>query len=129
MADDDAADRVAGAERADHPEIAGSEIGAVLVEGDDRAGRTGVGVLVEDGRRLVVGRQSRPSTPLAISWFIFRFAWCSQKRRTSAASNPHASRCAVMCAATIGHTSRKTLLAVLPEDQLVRLPPAVLANC
>ncbi len=56
--DDDAADGVAGAERADHAEIAGDEIATMQVEGDDRAGGTRVGVLVEDHRRLVVGRQT-----------------------------------------------------------------------
>ena len=51
---------------------------------------------------------NRPSTPLAINWFIFKLAWCSQKRRTADGSSSSAVKWLLMCAATIGHTSLKT---------------------
>ena len=73
MFDDDAAHGVARAERADDTSVARNEIVAMQMKGDDRSGRTGVGVLIQDHRRLAFIGNS-PNTPLAISWFILRLA-------------------------------------------------------
>ena len=51
---EDAARRIARAEGADQALVAGVEIGAVVVEGDDRAGAGGVAVLIEHGGRFVL---------------------------------------------------------------------------
>ena len=71
---------------------------------------------------------TRPSTPLAISWFIFRLAWCSQNRRTAPGSRPSARQ----VVADVGGHHRahllEHLLAALAEDQLVRIAFADLAR-
>src|SRR6056297_95586 len=55
-ANDDAADGIAGAEGADHSEVAGGESLPVAMEGDDGAGRRGVGEFVQhDGRLVLAG--------------------------------------------------------------------------
>src|SRR5690606_14950551 len=52
LANDHAADRVAGAEGADDAQTACRQIILELVEGNDRAGGTGIGVLIQHHRRL-----------------------------------------------------------------------------
>src|SRR5690606_15581707 len=54
LANDHAADRVAGAEGADDAQTAGRQIILELVEGNDGAGGTGIGVLIQHHRRLLL---------------------------------------------------------------------------
>ena len=67
-------DAVAGAERTKHADLAAVKIRPVLVEGDNRPGGTGIGVLSRMVRGFS-GCASRPRTRLEISWFMLRLAW------------------------------------------------------
>ena len=49
-----ATDRIAGAERADQPEIAGPHVLVVFLEGDDRAGRRRIAKPLQHRRRAVL---------------------------------------------------------------------------
>src|SRR5690606_27774585 len=55
---DDAADGVTGTERTDHATRAFFQVSTVLVEGNDRTGRTGVGIFIQDHRRLDAVRRA-----------------------------------------------------------------------